>query len=102
MLTIEVRCTWDSLDRVPDARWDSPRDTYVYGVSPAKIAIHFDQVAAINAGSWPEEHEVERARAIVAAFRASDGKGAVQLGGMMLDKPHLTQALWILEAAGER
>ena len=58
-------------------------------------------VAVINGGFLPDEHEVERARAIVAAFKASDGKGAVQLNGMMLDKPHLTQALQILAAAGE-
>jgi citrate lyase subunit beta/citryl-CoA lyase len=67
----------------------------------AKFAIHPDQVAVINAGFVPDAREVERARAVVEAFKASDGKGAVQLGGMMLDKPHLTQALQILEAAGE-
>lgn len=66
----------------------------------AKFAIHPDQVAVINAGFQPDEGEVEHARAVVAAFRSSDGLGAVQLKGMMLDKPHLTQALQVLEAAG--
>jgi citrate lyase subunit beta/citryl-CoA lyase len=66
----------------------------------AKFAIHPDQVAVINAGFRPDEREVERARAIVAAFRAADGLGTVQVDGMMVDKPHLTQALQILEAAG--
>lgn len=66
----------------------------------AKFAIHPDQVLTINAGFRPDEREIEQARAIVAAFRTSEGLGAVQLNGMMLDKPHLTQALQILEAAG--
>lgn len=66
----------------------------------AKFAIHPDQLAPINAGFLPDESEVERARAIVAAFRTSEGVGAAQLNGTMLDKPHLTQALQILEAAG--
>jgi citrate lyase subunit beta/citryl-CoA lyase len=66
----------------------------------AKFAIHPDQVAVINAGFLPDERDVERARAIVAAFNASNGVGTTQLDGMMLDKPHLTQALQILEAVG--
>jgi citrate lyase subunit beta/citryl-CoA lyase len=66
----------------------------------AKFAIHPDQVAIINAGFLPDEREVEWAHAVVAAFKASDGTGAVQLNGAMLDKPHLTQALQILQAAG--
>ena len=68
----------------------------------AKFAIHPDQVAIINAGFTPDAADVEKARAIVAAFKASDGVGAVQLDGKMLDKPHLTQALQILESARER
>jgi citrate lyase subunit beta/citryl-CoA lyase len=68
----------------------------------AKFAIHPDQVAVINNGFLPDEREVERARSIVAAFNASNGVGTTQLDGMMLDKPHLTQALRILEAAGKR
>jgi citrate lyase subunit beta / citryl-CoA lyase len=66
----------------------------------AKFAIHPDQVAVINNSFAPDAREIEHARSIVAAFKASDGRGAVQVDGMMLDKPHLTQALQILEAAG--
>jgi citrate lyase subunit beta/citryl-CoA lyase len=66
-----------------------------------KFAIHPDQVAAINAGFRPDESEVAQARAIVDAFRSAEGAGTVQVNGMMVDKPHLTQALQILEAAGE-
>ena len=68
----------------------------------AKLAIHPDQVAGINAGFTPDEKEVELARAIVAAFGASPGAGVVQVGGKMVDKPHLTQALQILEAWADR
>jgi citrate lyase subunit beta/citryl-CoA lyase len=63
----------------------------------AKFAIHPDQVAIINAGFRPDAEEIAHARAVVAAFETA-GLGAVQLNGMMLDKPHLTQALAILEA----
>lgn len=66
----------------------------------AKFAIHPDQVAAINAGFQPDAKEIEKAQAIVAAFKASDARGTVQVNGMMVDKPHLTQALQILAAAG--
>lgn len=66
----------------------------------AKLAIHPDQVAVINAGFRPDEREVEHARAILAAFRSAKGTGAVQVDGKMVDKPHLTQALRILWAAG--
>lgn len=67
----------------------------------AKFAIHPDQLSAINAGFRPDDKEIEKARAIVAAFKAAGGAGTVQVNGMMVDKPHLTQALQILEAAGE-
>ncbi|MGE4337293.1 MAG: CoA ester lyase [Pigmentiphaga sp.] len=64
----------------------------------AKFAIHPDQLAAINAGFRPDAREVEQARAIVAAFQAAEGSGTVQVDGVMVDKPHLVQALQILEA----
>jgi citrate lyase subunit beta/citryl-CoA lyase len=66
-----------------------------------KFAIHPDQVAAINAGFRPDDGEIAHARAIVDAFRAADGVGTVQMNGMMVHNPHLTQALQILQAAGE-
>jgi citrate lyase subunit beta/citryl-CoA lyase len=66
-----------------------------------KFAIHPDQVEAINAGFRPDEKEIAKARAIVAAFKSSDGVGTIQIDGQMVDKPHLTQALQILAAAGE-
>lgn len=61
-----------------------------------KIAIHPDQIDAINAGFSPDEDELAHARAVVLAFENAQGAGTVQLDGKMQDKPHLTQALRIL------
>lgn len=65
-----------------------------------KIAIHPDQVAGINDGFRPDEREIAHARAVVDAMRASGATGTAQVNGQMVDKPHLTQALRVLAAAG--
>jgi citrate lyase subunit beta/citryl-CoA lyase len=54
-----------------------------------KLAIHPDQVPIINEAFTPSAAEIERARAIVAAFEAAGGAGTVGFGGTMLDRPHL-------------
>jgi citrate lyase subunit beta/citryl-CoA lyase len=64
------------------------------------MAIHPDQVAPINAAFTPSDAEVAHARAVVAAFEASPGAGALSLDGRMIDRPHLVQAQRILAAAG--
>lgn len=64
------------------------------------MAIHPDQVPVINAAFTPSEAEVAQARAIVAAFEASPGAGALSLDGRMIDRPHLVQAQRTLAAAG--
>ena len=61
-----------------------------------KLAIHPDQVAIINAGFTATPQELQHAQRIVDAFAQAGGAGAVQLGGKMIDKPHLTQALRML------
>jgi citrate lyase subunit beta/citryl-CoA lyase len=66
----------------------------------SKMAIHPDQVAVINEGFMPSQAEIERAQAIIQAFQNSTGVGAVQIDGIMLDKPHLQQAMNLLAAAG--
>ena len=66
----------------------------------AKFAIHPNQLEIINAGFQPDDGEIEHARAVVAAFKASENIGTIQVDGIMVDKPHLTQAIQILEAAG--
>lgn len=65
----------------------------------AKLAIHPAQVAAIHAAFTPTADEVAWAQRVLEAFRASGGKGAIQLDGKLLDRPHVRQAERILAAA---
>jgi citrate lyase subunit beta/citryl-CoA lyase len=64
-----------------------------------KLAIHPDQVLPIHAGFAPDAHEIAHAQRIVDAFANANGAGAAQLDGKMVDKPHLTQALRLLQLA---
>jgi citrate lyase subunit beta / citryl-CoA lyase len=63
------------------------------------MAIHPDQIPVINAAFTPSEAEIAPARAVVAAFEASPGAGALSLDGRMIDRPHLVQAQRTLAAA---
>lgn len=65
-----------------------------------KMAIHPNQVDIINAGFTPDAAEIAHAQAIVAAFAASPQAGALQIGGKMIDRPHLVGAMKVLSAAG--
>jgi citrate lyase subunit beta / citryl-CoA lyase len=60
------------------------------------LAIHPAQVPVINAAFTPSEAELTEARAVVAAFAADPGSGAVSLDGKMLDQPHFKQARRLL------
>jgi len=64
-----------------------------------KLAIHPDQIAAINTAFAPTEAEREHARRVIAAFASAPGAGVVSLDGRMLDRPHLLQAQRLLAAA---
>ena len=64
------------------------------------MAIHPAQVSVINQAFTPSEAEIEHARAVVDAFAASPGAGALSLDGKMIDRPHLIQAQRIISAAG--
>jgi citrate lyase subunit beta/citryl-CoA lyase len=64
-----------------------------------KLAIHPDQVAAINAAFTPDDAEVAHAERIVDAFAADPALGAVGLDGKMVDMPHLKQARRVLALA---
>jgi citrate lyase subunit beta / citryl-CoA lyase len=64
------------------------------------MAIHPDQVPVINRAFTPSEAEIGHARAVVAAFAANPGAGALSLEGRMIDRPHLVQAQRTLAAAG--
>jgi citrate lyase subunit beta/citryl-CoA lyase len=57
-----------------------------------RLAIHPDQVDAINRGYAPSQAEVEHARKIVAAFDANPGAGTLGVDGRMVDIPHLKAA----------
>ena len=70
--------------------------SYADGFS-GMLAIHPDQVPVINDAFTPGAEEIARARAIVNAFSANPGAGALQLDGRMIDQPHLDQARKLLE-----
>lgn len=63
------------------------------------MAIHPAQVPVINAAFSPAGAALIEARAIIAAFAANPGAGALQVGGRMVDAPHLKQAHAILARA---
>jgi citrate lyase subunit beta/citryl-CoA lyase len=61
------------------------------------LAIHPDQVEAINAAFTPSAADVAHAKKVVAAF--ASGAGVASLDGKMLDQPHLKQARHVLALA---
>lgn len=67
-----------------------------------KLAIHPAQVAVINRAFTPSEEELAAAAEVVAAFEAQPNSGTVSVGGRMLDRPHLQQALRVLERGTRR
>ena len=62
-----------------------------------RIAIHPDQVPTINEAFSASAAELAHARRIVDAFAAQPDAGTLSIDGVMLDKPHLTQALRTLD-----
>lgn len=60
------------------------------------LAIHPAQVEVINAAFTPSEEELAEARAIVDAFAANPGAGALQIDRRMIDRPHLMLAKRVL------
>ena len=67
-----------------------------------KMAIHPAQVAAINEVFTPTAEAIATARAIVAAFAAAPGAGAVGLHGVMYDRPHLARSNRMLAQASQQ
>jgi citrate lyase subunit beta/citryl-CoA lyase len=61
-----------------------------------RLAIHPAQVAVINAVFTPSPEQIARAKAVVAAFAAKPGAGAVGIDGKMYDRPHLARAQALL------
>ncbi len=62
-----------------------------------RLAIHPAQVPVINAVFTPSVAQIEKAKAIVAAFAAKPGAGTVGIDGKMYDRPHLARAQALLE-----
>ena len=65
-----------------------------------RIAIHPDQVEAINRCFSPSEEDIAEARKVIAAFAAQPDAGTIGIDGKMYDIPHLKQAEKTLAAAG--
>ena len=91
-----------------DAVWTDLRDAQGLGRELAearrdgfsgKLAIHPDQLAAINGAFRPTAAERAYAQRVVAAFAAAPEAGVVSLDGQMIDRPHLLQAQRILAVA---
>ena len=64
-----------------------------------KLAIHPGQVPVINAAFTPSAEEVAHAQAVVDAFDSDPDAGTLSVNGRMVDRPHLEQALRVLERA---
>lgn len=65
----------------------------LYGFD-GKSLIHPSQIAAANAAFSPTEAEIAQARAIISAFAApeAEGRGAIRVGGAMVERLHLAEA----------
>ena len=65
-----------------------------------RLAIHPAQVAVINEVFTPSPEQIAKAKAVVAAFAAQPGAGAVGIDGKMFDRPHLLRAQALLARSG--
>jgi citrate lyase subunit beta/citryl-CoA lyase len=65
-----------------------------------RLAIHPAQVAVINEVFTPNPEQIAKAKAVVAAFAALPGAGAVGIDGKMYDRPHLLRAQALLARIG--
>ena len=70
---------------------DARRDGFT-----GRLAIHPAQVPIINEVFTPTAEQIEKANAIIAAFAARPGAGAVGIDGKMYDRPHLARAKRLL------
>ncbi|HEY6832137.1 MAG TPA: CoA ester lyase [Pseudolabrys sp.] len=61
-----------------------------------RLAIHPAQVPVINEVFTPTPAQIDKAKAVVAAFAAQPGAGAVGIDGKMYDRPHLVRAQRLL------
>jgi citrate lyase subunit beta/citryl-CoA lyase len=61
-----------------------------------RLAIHPAQVPVINEVFTPTAEQIEKAKAVVAAFAAQPGAGVIGIDGKMYDRPHLVRAQRLL------
>lgn len=66
-----------------------------------RLAIHPAQVPVINEVFTPSAEQIDKAKAIIAAFAANPGAGAIGIGGKMFDRPHLVRAQALLARVGK-
>jgi citrate lyase subunit beta / citryl-CoA lyase len=64
-----------------------------------RLAIHPVQVPIINEVFTPSAGALAQAQAIVAAFAANPGAGAIGIEGVMYDRPHLVRAQQLIARA---
>jgi citrate lyase subunit beta/citryl-CoA lyase len=66
-----------------------------------KVAVHPNQVKSINQIFSPTDAEVDRAKKLIDAFREaeSQGRGAIQFQGMMVDSANVHWAEQVLSVA---
>jgi citrate lyase subunit beta/citryl-CoA lyase len=64
-----------------------------------RLAIHPLQVPIINEVFTPSAAALAKAQAIVAAFAANPGAGAIGIEGVMYDRPHLVRAQRLIARA---
>lgn len=76
---------------------DARRDGFT-----GRLAIHPAQVPVINEVFTPTPEQIEKAKAVVAAFAAQPGAGAVGIDGKMYDRPHLLRAQALLARVGAK
>lgn len=62
------------------------------------MAIHPSQIGPINRAFTPTPEELAEAQAIIDAFAANPGKGALNYRGRMIDAPHLKSARRVLDS----
>jgi len=71
--------------------FDARRDGFT-----GRLAIHPAQVPVINEVFTPSPEQIEKAKAVVAAFAAQPGAGTIGIDGKMFDRPHLIRAQRLL------
>ncbi len=88
-----IHVDFRNLDALREDTEEARRDGFA-----GRLAIHPAQVTVINAVFTPGADEIEKAKAVVAAFAAKPGAGTVGIDGKMYDRPHLLRAQRLLDS----